>query len=177
MPPLKGYPIMTQSSLKEQLAQLGPVRVVSPAISGSPADVVLRPVSDKRAVKPIDATRALLSGGLTMLKGKRAVEAMLERGEVAIRLLAVSDFAALAQDLRAAGIAMTALSTDEIDVKALREKLGLAQEQFALRYNLSVDTVQHWEAGSRRPDRAANNYLRVIATDPQVAARAQEVVG
>ena len=111
-----------------------------------------------------------------MLKGKRAVEAMLERGEVAIRLVAVSDFAALAQDLRSAGIAMTALSTDEIDVKALREKLGLAQEQFALRYNLSVDTVQHWEAGSRRPDRAANNYLRVIATDPQVAARAQEVV-
>jgi len=59
-------------------------------------------------------------------------------------------------------------------VRALRERLGLTQEQFALRFNLGLDTVQSWEQGDRTPDRYANNYLRVIERDHALAARAQE---
>ena len=50
----------------------------------------------------------------------------------------------------------------------------MTQQQFALQFNLPLATVQHWEQG-RELDQAANNYLRVIATDPILAARAQEV--
>lgn len=37
---------------------------------------------------------------------------------------------------------------------------------------MPVDTVEKWESGEREPDRAANNYLRVIAADPDLAIKA-----
>ena len=57
--------------------------------------------------------------------------------------------------------------------KALRARLGLTQEQFALKFNLPLQTVQHWEQG-RELDQASNNYLRVIMSNPAVASQAQE---
>ena len=142
--------------------------------SGSPADVVLRPVSDRSQVKVIPAVQILMTNGLTMLKAKRAVEAALDHGELAVRLPAVESIGALAQGLRTAGLRATKIATGAVDVRVLRECLGLTQEQFSLRYNLSIDSVQAWEAG-RQPDRAASNYLRVIAADPGATAAAQEV--
>ena len=39
-----------------------------------------------------------------------------------------------------------------IDVRKLREELGVSQEEFAGRYNLAVATVRNWEQGLRQPD-------------------------
>jgi putative transcriptional regulator len=58
------------------------------------------------------------------------------------------------------------------DVRALRERLGLTQRDFALRYALSPRTVQQWEQGRAVPDQPAKMLLKAIEFDPESVARA-----
>lgn len=53
-----------------------------------------------------------------------------------------------------------------LNVRALRNRLGLSQSAFARRYSLSVRTVQQWEQGQREPSDAARVLLYAIARDP-----------
>jgi len=38
-----------------------------------------------------------------------------------------------------------------VDVKALRSKVSMTQEQFAARFGFSTATLRHWERGNRAP--------------------------
>lgn len=58
------------------------------------------------------------------------------------------------------------------DVRALRHKLNLTQEQFARRFQLSLGAVRDWEQGRNQPDHAARALLRVIEFAPEVVLRA-----
>jgi putative transcriptional regulator len=60
------------------------------------------------------------------------------------------------------------------DVRALRAKLKLTQEEFAARFHLPLGTVRDWEQGAHRPDRAAQVLLQVIEKDAEAVARALE---
>ena len=59
-----------------------------------------------------------------------------------------------------------------VDVRALRQKLDLTQEEFAAKFNLPLGTIRDWEQGTHRPDRAAQILLRVIASEPDAVVRA-----
>ena len=59
-----------------------------------------------------------------------------------------------------------------IDVKAIRAGLDMTQEEFAGRFGFSVNTLRHWEQGSRRPEGAARAYLLVIERAPEVVQKA-----
>ena len=56
-------------------------------------------------------------------------------------------------------------------IKAIRRKTGLSQAAFARTFHLSLDTVKGWEQGTRSPDTAASNYLRMIQADPEFAQK------
>ena len=56
---------------------------------------------------------------------------------------------------------------DEVDVKAIRSKLGLTQEEFS-QFGFSVRTVQNWESRKRTPTGAARVLLKVIEHHPEV---------
>jgi putative transcriptional regulator len=58
------------------------------------------------------------------------------------------------------------------DIKALRARLGMTQEQFAQAYRLPLGTVRDWEQGRTRPDAPALALLAVIEREPEVARRA-----
>ena len=45
-------------------------------------------------------------------------------------------------------------------VRALRAKLGLTQAQFARRFGFTLDTVQQYEQGRRRPSGPASTLLQ-----------------
>ena len=60
----------------------------------------------------------------------------------------------------------------DVDVKAIRGKLGLSQETFAARFGFSVGTVREWEQGRRRPEQAARTLLLVIAHKPEAVMEA-----
>ncbi len=57
-------------------------------------------------------------------------------------------------------------------VRALRANLGLSQAEFARRFGFTLDTVQQYEQGRRRPSGPASTLLRVIEADPEAVARA-----
>lgn len=54
-----------------------------------------------------------------------------------------------------------------IDVKAVRNKTGMTQEQFAARFGFSTPTLRHWERGDRTPRGPALVLLNVIERNPQ----------
>ncbi len=58
------------------------------------------------------------------------------------------------------------------DVKALRQRLGYSQAEFAQVFRLDLRCVQDWEQGRRRPDTAARALLAIIEREPEAAQRA-----
>lgn len=54
----------------------------------------------------------------------------------------------------------------EIDVKAIRAKLGMTQRDFAWAFGFGVDQVKQWEQGRSRPLEALRAYLLLIQADP-----------
>ncbi len=58
-----------------------------------------------------------------------------------------------------------------VDVRLIREKLGLTQEQFARRFGLSLDLVRGWEDKTSTPDGAALVLLRVIWAEPETVRK------
>lgn len=57
-----------------------------------------------------------------------------------------------------------------LNVRKLRDRLGLTQEAFAARYRIPVGTLRDWEQGRKFPDAPARAYLTVIDRDPGVVA-------
>lgn len=59
-------------------------------------------------------------------------------------------------------------------VKVIRRALGLTQEEFSARYRVPLGTLRDWEQGRTEPDQTTQAYLRVIAAEPAVTAKALE---
>lgn len=57
-----------------------------------------------------------------------------------------------------------------VNVRRLREKLGLTQEAFAQRYRIPVGTLRDWEQRRKFPDAPARAYLLVIERSPEAVA-------
>ena len=62
----------------------------------------------------------------------------------------------------------------DIDVGAVRGKLGLSQEDFAAAFGVSIGTVRNWEQGRRQPAGSARVLLAVIDKSPRAVL---DVVG
>ena len=59
-----------------------------------------------------------------------------------------------------------------VDVKALRHKLSMSQEAFALRFGFSKATVRNWEQDRVEPTGPARTLLLIIDREPEAALRA-----
>lgn len=57
------------------------------------------------------------------------------------------------------------------DPQEIRQRLGLTQREFSRQFQIALGTLRDWEQGARRPDSAANAYLRVIAAAPDAVLR------
>ena len=101
---------MTKSSLKERLEQLGRIQGVDPVPSGSPAIVSLRLLGKLAETKSVEAVIALRRRGAPTLVAKRAVEAAMERKANALNVPTVESLAALSEDLRRFGFAISSES-------------------------------------------------------------------
>ncbi len=58
-----------------------------------------------------------------------------------------------------------------VNVRLIRERLGLSQEEFARRFGLRLEMVRGWEDRSLTPDPAAVTLLRVIWAEPETVRR------
>lgn len=53
-------------------------------------------------------------------------------------------------------------------VKVIRRALELAQEEFAVRYQVPIGMLRDWKQGRSEPDQPTRSYLTIIARDPDV---------
>ena len=53
------------------------------------------------------------------------------------------------------------------DIKGVREKLNVSQNEFAMMIGVSVRTLQNWEQGRRTPEGPAKALLRIASRNPQ----------
>jgi putative transcriptional regulator len=60
----------------------------------------------------------------------------------------------------------------EIDVRDIRGRLGLTQQQFAVRFGFNINTLRHWEQGRLVPEGPTRAYLMAIDREPQAAQKA-----
>ena len=55
----------------------------------------------------------------------------------------------------------------EINVKAIRTKLKLPQEEFASEFGFTTNQIKDWEQGRSRPLGGNRTYLMIIQRDPK----------
>ena len=159
---------MKNLSWKERFARRASGKARDLVQSGSPAILNLRPNPDAREINSIAAIEALARRHVPLLKAKRAIEAVLAEGGNYLQVPKVEDPEGLRAELRSAGLVvrMAPLRGRVVDVKALRERLGKSQEQFAARYRISLDVLRNWEQHRNEPDPIARNLLEMIERDP-----------
>jgi putative transcriptional regulator len=103
------------------------------------------------------------SGGMAKKLSRAAREAL--RKTDWRRLDAMTD-ADIARQIAANADAAPDMAPD-IDVRAIREAIGMTQVEFAAAYAFSVRTIQEWERGAKRPSGPARTLLRAIKGDPE----------
>ena len=54
----------------------------------------------------------------------------------------------------------------DVDVKAIRTRLGMTQAKFSGVFGFSLDAIKHWEGGRRTPEAPARALLTVIDKNP-----------
>ncbi|WP_339892625.1 NadS family protein [Neptuniibacter pectenicola] len=59
-----------------------------------------------------------------------------------------------------------------IDVKNIRAKVGMSQNEFASAFGISVSTLRHWERGDRTPHGPALVLLNVVSKEPNAVLKA-----
>ncbi len=62
-----------------------------------------------------------------------------------------------------------------IDVRAIRTKLKMTQQEFAAQFGFSINTLRHWEQGKRVPEGPTRAYLLVIDRAPKTVQKALRV--
>lgn len=171
---------MTNVELKEVFGRLGQIQDIDRNRSGSTESVVLRPEGEVDAINAIAATRTLAQCGLTLLKAKRAVEAVIAGDEIALVLPKVISRDRLVEDLTAAGMQSSFLrkrlskkskSVAGKWVRKVREGAGLTQEQFAVVYGVDLKTLQKYEQCASIPATSVLSYFQMIEADPQAVKR------
>jgi len=60
----------------------------------------------------------------------------------------------------------------EVDVRAIRNRLGMTQARFSDTFGFSPDAIKHWEGGRRTPEAPARTLLTVIDRNPAAVAAA-----
>jgi putative transcriptional regulator len=65
------------------------------------------------------------------------------------------------------GRSYTVLVDHPLDVKAIRQRMGLTQVEFARKYGFSLSSVRNWEQRRRHPAGAFQNLLKLIDRIPE----------
>jgi putative transcriptional regulator len=59
----------------------------------------------------------------------------------------------------------------EIDVRGIRLKLELSQDDFAAEFGFTTNQIKDWEQGRSRPLGGVRAYLMIIQRDPETVSK------
>lgn len=57
------------------------------------------------------------------------------------------------------------------DIRILRTRLGLSQDEFAKAFGIPVGNIRQYELGRHMPPPAVRSYLRVIQAEPELVRK------
>ncbi len=134
--------------------------------AGRNARLILMPPSSRPLGDAFAVARLLVEAGVSVRTAKKTVDDLAGGRTAYVEAPAVRDYAALKRKLVGQEIAVHQFRARHVDVKALRARLGISQEDFAGRYGLDVATVRNWEQGRTTPDGPAARLLQLIDRDP-----------
>jgi DNA-binding transcriptional regulator YiaG len=157
------------SELKKRAGPRVRTLAASPGSSSSGAEPVILILT--LAVPPelpdaFAVARLLTRAGVPVRTAKRVIEDIGARGLASCEAPSVADYSLLKRQMRSENVVLRRIASREIDVKALRARIGISQEAFAGRYGLDLATVRNWEQGRTRPDGPAAALLQLIDRDP-----------
>lgn len=156
------------STKSELRARFGPrvrIRDIDRVSFGSPARYVLK--TEAPLHRTVTAAEALARRGLTLLQAKRIVTRLATGESVAVEMPQVEDAATFGQELKRLGvIAERRDPPDAVNVKEIRERLGLSQEEFATRFGFDAASLRNWEQQRTVPERAVRAFFKVIQENP-----------
>ena len=154
----------TKLSFREALERRVPTKAGPPAPSVSPnASFVLRAGA---MPQPVDVARLLMKHGMSLTKAHQTLNRLAEGKTVAVELYSDND-ARLIAAFAKLGVEAKPIRAPSVDVKRVRERFGLSQAEFAIRFGFEIDTVQNWEQGRNVPDQPTQLLLKVIETYPE----------
>ena len=154
----------TKLSFREALARQVGTGAKYPDVSGLPVVRVM--LSGGEIRQPITVARALMKYGYTLRRAHDALN-RLAAGETVAAELHTKDERKLVSEFAALGVAARPIRAPCADVRAVRERFGLSQAEFAIRFGFELDTVQNWEQGRNVPDAAVQLLLKVIEQYPE----------
>jgi DNA-binding transcriptional regulator YiaG len=113
-----------------------------------------------------EVARLLVRSGVPLRAAKRAIDTLAAGRTACVLASAVEDYPILRRRIMAHKVKVRRIEVREVDVGALRARLGISQEEFAGRYGLDVATLRNWEQGRTRPEGPAAALLQLIDRDP-----------
>jgi DNA-binding transcriptional regulator YiaG len=123
--------------------------------------------------RTVGVAEALAKRGLTLLQAKRVVTRLAKGESIAAEIPIVEDVDVFEKELKQHGvIAERRDPPDAIDVKAIRERLGLSQDEFAMRFGFDAASLRNWEQGRTEPEAAVRSFFKVIETHPETVENA-----
>jgi DNA-binding transcriptional regulator YiaG len=117
--------------------------------------------------QPVDVARVLQKFGLSLRRAHDVLTRLARGGAVAAELH-MNDVGELFSALSSVGVDAALIRIPDVDVKGVRDRFGLSQADFALRFGLEVDTVRNWEQGRNTPDQSTRLLLKIIESYPEV---------
>jgi DNA-binding transcriptional regulator YiaG len=153
----------TKSSFGAALERRDEPKEKSPVRSGSPVRLILVPDDVQQ---PVSVARLLTRHGISLRKAHDTLNRLADGETVAVELCA-EDADELVCELSRLGVKAYPIEPPQADVRRVRERLGLSQAEFSIRFGLELDTVQNWEQGRYSPDPAAQILLSVIEAYPE----------
>lgn len=64
-------------------------------------------------------------------------------------------------------VQVTRVRIPDVDISAVRHRMGLSQSRFAMKFGFPPATLRNWEQGRSRPDAPTRVLLAVIAKHPE----------
>jgi DNA-binding transcriptional regulator YiaG len=122
--------------------------------------------------QPVDFIRLIVKHGLSLKKARQTLDRLATDSPVVVELR-TDDLNQLLASLNRHGVAAFVLENPNVNVKAVREKQGLSQYEFALLYGLEIDTLRNWEQGRNVPDGPAKVLLSIIDRCPHAVIDAR----
>ena len=108
---------------------------------------------------------------MTKLKAKVKIKPRFNKTEASI-LRGLKQAVRLAKGENVPGVRVTHVRVPrELDVKAIRARLGMSQIKFAHSFGFPPSTLQNWEQGVRYPDTTARILLSIIQHEPAIVQR------